>query len=195
MKRSYGLEHPNDVPRFPPQLNKTTMHPKSFYHNYQANDEIAPLDEMMNDFVISNSPRSVLDFGCGVGKNLKYLRDSIKGLTACGIDMSFLNIIHAKAKNQIDMLILGDEYHLCRITQFDIIVTTSVLCHIEDISDIVQEFKRIANHSIIICETTDIKGQFYYGHDYKSFGFEFVGLQMESGNDALYKIYQWKKEP
>lgn len=170
------------------------MHPKSFYHNYQANDEIAPLDVMMNDYVLNHKPNSVLDFGCGVGKNLKYLKDhSEMPLTVCGIDMSFLNIIHARAKNNIDMLVIGDEYHLCRLNRFDIVVTTSVLCHIEDISDIVRELKRIAHKSIIICETTDIKGDFYYAHDYESFGFEFTGLQMVSGNDALYKIYIWNQ--
>jgi 2-polyprenyl-3-methyl-5-hydroxy-6-metoxy-1,4-benzoquinol methylase len=169
-------------------------HPKSFYYNYQANDIVAPLDVMMNDFVLENNPISVLDYGCGVGKNLRYLVDKNPKLTVCGIDMSFLNIIHARAKNKIDMLIIGDEYHLCRLADFDIVITTSVLCHIQDIKDIVKELKRIANDSVIICETVDIMGEFYYAHDYESFGFEFVDLQMVSGNDALYKIYQWKKE-
>lgn len=169
-------------------------HPKSFYHNYQANDEIAPLDKMMNEYVLNYKPFSIFDFGCGVGKNLNYLRKhSQHPLTICGIDMSFVNIIHARAKNEIDMLVLGDEYHLCRFSNFDIVTTTSVLCHIEDITDIVKEFKRIAQNKIIICETTDIKGEFYYAHDYASFGFEFVGLQMVSGNDALYKIYVWNR--
>jgi len=169
------------------------MHPKSFYFNYQANDEIAPLDVMMNKYVSNHNPKSVLDFGCGVGKNLRYLLDNNEGLTVCGIDMSFVNIIHARAKNRIEFLVLGDEYHLCRLREFDVVMTTSVLCHIQDITEIVKEFKRIAKDSIIICETKDIKGEFYYEHDYESFGFEFVGLQMVSGNDALYKIYRWKQ--
>lgn len=169
-------------------------HPKSFYYNYQANDEVAPLDEMMNYFVIGKHPDSVLDFGCGVGKNLNYIRErSDKPITVCGIDMSFLNIVHARAKYHIDMLIIGDEYHLCRLQDFDVVVTTSVLCHIEDITDIIEQFKRIANKSVIICETNDVVGEFYYPHDYESMGFIDTGIQQVSGNNALYKIYIWKK--
>lgn len=169
------------------------MHPKSFYYNYQANDEIAPLDKMMNDFVLSQKPQSLLDFGCGVGKNLRYIKERLsEPIQLCGMDMSFLNIIHARAKNNTDMLILGDEYHLCRLAQFDVITTTSVLCHIQDITEIMTEFKRIAK-KIIICETQDVVGEFYYSHDYIARGFDYTGLQMVSGNNALYNIYIWKK--
>lgn len=172
-------------------------HPKSFYYNYQANDQVDDLDLMMNLYVIDQNPQSLFDFGCGVGKNLRFIHDTIRenkcvSIPICGLDMSFLNIVHARAKHNIDMLIIGDEYHLCRLTQFDVATTTSVLCHIEDISDIIKELKRIAN-KIIICETNDVVGEFYYPHDYESFGFEFVGLEMVSGNQARYKIYQWNK--
>lgn len=169
-------------------------HPKTFYYNYQANDEISKLDTLMNRFVLKQKPYSVFDFGCGVGKNLKYLKEnSPVPLSVCGMDMSFLNIIHARAKNNIDMLIIGDEYHLCRMSTFDVVTTTSVLCHIQDITEIIEEFKRIAHKSIVICETTDIKGEFYYAHDYESFGFEETGIELVSGNEALYKVYIWKK--
>jgi 2-polyprenyl-3-methyl-5-hydroxy-6-metoxy-1,4-benzoquinol methylase len=114
-------------------------------------------------------------------------------LTVAGIDMSFLNIVFARAKNNIPMLIIGDEYHLCRLSSFDVVTTTSVLCHIQDISKIISEMKRIAHKSIVICETTDIVGEFYYAHNYESFGFEFTGKEIVSGNDANYKVYVWKK--
>lgn len=173
------------------------MHPKSFYYNYQANDDINHVDEMMNQYVCSTEPRSVFDFGCGVGKNLRYIKTLMSvehgvSIPVCGLDMSFLNIVHARAKNNIDMLIIGDEYHLCRLGYFDTVTTTSVLCHIEDITDIIKELKRIGEQ-IIICETNDVVGEFYYPHDYESFGFELVGLESVSGNNALYKIYRWKK--
>ena len=168
-------------------------HPKSFYFNYQAADEIFPVDLIMNETVIEQKPKSVLDFGCGTGKNLRYLMNEIPKLTAVGIDMSFLNIIHARAKNNIPMVIVGDEYHLCRLSTFDVVTTTSVLCHIQDITNIIEELKRIANKSIVICETVDIMGEFYYAHNYEDFGFEFTGKELISGNEALYRVYVWKK--
>jgi len=168
-------------------------HPKSFYYNYQAADEMFPVDELTNEEIINQQPTSVLDFGCGTGKNLKYLQSKIPRLTVAGIDMSFLNIVFARAKNNIPMLIIGDEYHLCRLSSFDVVTTTSVLCHIQDISKIITDMKRIAHKSIVICETTDIVGEFYYAHDYESFGFEFTGKEIVSGNDATYKVYVWKK--
>jgi trans-aconitate methyltransferase len=49
-------------------------HPKSFYYNYQASDEMFPVDDLTNEEIINQQPTSVLDFGCGTGKNLKYLQ-------------------------------------------------------------------------------------------------------------------------
>lgn len=168
-------------------------HPKTFYHNYHAADQLFEIDFHLCDTIQRKRPGSVLDFGCGTGKNLLELQRRIPNLATCGIDMSFLNIIHARAKNNLPMLIIGDEYHLCRLADFDVVTTCSVLCHIQDITDIVINLKRIANKAVVIAETTDIVGEFYYAHDYEALGFEKVkGTKVLSGNDATYNIYQWR---
>jgi trans-aconitate methyltransferase len=167
------------------------MHPKSFYYNYHANNEIFEIDMMLINEVMKDHPRSVFDFGTGTGKNLRLLQDKLPTAHLCGLDMSFLNIIHARAQNNLPFLIIGEEWHLSKIRNFDMVITCSVLCHIQDISDIINEFKMIASKSIIIAETNDVVGEFYYPHDYESFGFIDTGKKWFSpGNGANYKIYK-----
>ncbi|CAB4177852.1 AdoMet_MTases domain containing protein [uncultured Caudovirales phage] len=169
-------------------------HPKSFYHNYQANNNLFEIDRLLINEVLSVSPQTILDFGTGTGKNIKFIHDLKPSIVVCGLDMSFLNIIHARAKNELPFLIIGDESHLCRLTNFDVIMTCSVLCHIENINEIVKEFKRIVNYSIFIAETNNIAGEFYYPHDYESFGFKKTNKSWHSAaNNSTYNIYQWNK--
>lgn len=171
------------------------MHPKSFYITYQANNEMFEVDEILIAEVLKVKPFSVLDFGTGTGKNIRTIREINPAVVVCGIDLSFLNIVHARAKNDIPFLIIGDESHLCRLCNFDVVMTCSVLCHIQDITDIIEEFKRIAQYSIIIAETTDEVGEFYYAHDYIALGFEDLALNWYSEeNKATYKIYKWNKQ-
>lgn len=174
------------------------MEAKSFYLTYQANDRIYEIDDTLVRLVLAEHPRSVLDFGTGTGKNLRLLlnlHDKTKEpINVCGIDVSFLNIIYAKAKNDIPFVICGDEYFLCRLTEFDVIMTCSVLCHIEDIDRIIEDFKTIARKSIIIAETNDIVGEFYYPHDYESYGFKDLKIDWYSaGNNATYKFYKYDR--
>lgn len=171
------------------------MEPKSFYVNYLANNEICELDEMLVQEVIKEDPESVLDFGTGQGKNLKRIREIDPRINLCGIDVSFLNIVHARARNDIPFLIVGDEYFLCRLRNFDVIITCSVLCHIKKITTIIRDMKEICTKSIIIAETKDKGGEFYYAHDYESFGFKDTGLSWYSSeNNCKYKIYRYEKD-
>jgi ubiquinone/menaquinone biosynthesis C-methylase UbiE len=170
------------------------MEPKSFYQTYLANDNIYEIDEILTDLVLEASPDEVLDFGTGTGKNLRLINHKRKGITLCGIDISLLNIIYAHSRNDIPFVIKGDEYFLCRLTSFSVVMTCSVLCHIKDIDSIIKEFKRIATKSIIIAETNDIAGEFYYPHDYESYGF--VDLKKDwysAGNETTYKFYKYDR--
>jgi 2-polyprenyl-3-methyl-5-hydroxy-6-metoxy-1,4-benzoquinol methylase len=165
------------------------MHPKSFYHNYQAANQLFEIDDMLIKKVLSVNPTSVFDFGTGTGKNIAKLLDINQSISVAGMDMSFLNIIHARAKNELPFLMIGDEYHLCRLRNFDVVMTCSVLCHIENIQEIVSQFKQIAKSHIIIAETNDVVGEFYYPHDYEAMGFVPTGAEWLSTTGALYKIY------
>ena len=169
------------------------MHPKSFYHSYHANNDLFEIDHLLIREVMEQKPESVLDFGTGTGKNIKAIQDQSPKINVCGVDMSFINIIHARAQNNLPFLVIGDEYFLERLYNFDVIITCSVLCHIQDIDRIVKEFKRIAKKSIIIAETNDNGGEFYYAHNYESYGFEPTNKNWFSGaNGCVYKIYKYQ---
>jgi 2-polyprenyl-3-methyl-5-hydroxy-6-metoxy-1,4-benzoquinol methylase len=171
------------------------MEAKSFYATYHANNELCKIDQMLIDEVLKENPESVFDFGTGTGKNLKRIMELNHKVNVCGLDMSFINIIHARAQNNLPFLIIGDEWFLCRLRNFDVVITCSVLCHIKNISMIINDLKEIAKKSIIIAETTDNGGEFYYAHDYESFGFVDLGLRSySSGNNCNYRIYKYEKQ-
>lgn len=171
------------------------MHPKSFYSTYLANDNIYQLDKILIKEVLAENPREVFDFGCGTGKNLRLLRETADyPINLCGLDLSLLNVIYARSRNDIPFVILGDEYFLCRLTAFEVSMTCSVLCHIENIDAIINDLKILSRKSIVIAETNDIVGKYYYRHDYESYGF--IDLQKDwysEINKATYKLYKWTK--
>lgn len=168
------------------------IEPKSFYATYHANNERFSIDDLLINEVLRQSPESVFDFGTGTGKNLKRIQEINPKINVCGLDMSFLNIIHARAQNNLPFLIIGDEWFLCRLRNFDVVMTCSVLCHIKDIRMIISDFKQIAKKSILIAETTDDGGEFYFKHDYESFGFVDTGFKSYSGNNCNYRIYKYE---
>jgi len=168
----------------------TSIHPKTFYHNYLANNDLFEIDYMLVKHVLVSHPQSVFDFGCGTGKNLRLIQENYPKISLMGLDMSLMNIIYGRAKNNLPCLILGDEYSLCRIRGFGVAMTCSVLCHIENIVDIVEDLKKVAPR-VVIAETTDIVGDFYYAHDYEKLGFRFTEQEWYSPvNQATYKIYE-----
>lgn len=171
------------------------MHPKTFYSTYLANDNIYEIDQMLVTEVLKHNPDEVFDFGCGTGKNLRLIRErSRKPVNLCGLDLSLLNTIYARSRNDIPFVITGDEYFLCRLRAFHTSITCSVLCHIQNIDNIVEELKRLSYKNVIIAETNDVAGEYYYPHNYESYGFVDTGRDWYSEiNKATYKIYKYAK--
>lgn len=164
------------------------MTPKQYYTNYLADDGISDLSLKMFDLIKQENPDHIFEFGMGTGKNLRMFSECTAGL-----DISFINCIVSKARNSIPMIIVGDETNLRHLCNFDIVFTMSVLDHIEDIDGIIGEFKRIANKAIYLAETNDVPGDFYYPHDYESYGFTNVGFTWKSSSDgATYQIWKYK---
>lgn len=186
---------------------------KEFYRNYLADDNFSDLSKKLVQVLQAEEPNHVLEFGCGTGKHLGYFNDGV------GLDISFINITHAHVKKEASALILGDETHLRHLCNFDVVFTCSVLDHIEDISGIIGEFKRIANKSVILAETNSFEGNHYYKHDYENHGFMKVGLEKiettckddseptyiyrgtpytwqsnpQTGDGGIYHIWKWSK--
>lgn len=174
---------------------KNTLHldAKSYYRSYIANSTISPLNEQLIRDVLAYHPKSVFEFGCGVGKNLELLKGNVE--EHLGIDISAKAVDIATSKNL--NVICDDEARLETIKNHDIVFTCSVLDHIKDIDNIVNELKRIAGIAIVIAETNTKVGRFYYPHDYESLGFvktDYSYVSTQAKEKAIYYIWHYTRD-
>lgn len=166
------------------------MTAKTFYRSYIADDKISPIALQMI-YEIQSGCVHAFEFGMGTGKHLKLLQE--KKVSTFGIDISIVNCILAHAK--VMGTAYGDENYLRHLCNFDCVFCVSVLDHIEHIDGIIQEFQRIANKVIYLIETNDVPAEFYYPHDYESYGFERLHKWKSDGDGATYYLYRWIKVP
>lgn len=168
------------------------MNPKDFYRSYIADDSRSELSYELIAEVIKMTPMHCLDFGCGTGKHLAPLNDI--GICTIGIDISPMNVYKAIHKYDLPFVACGDESYLRNLCNIDVVMTCSLLDHIEDIDAIIGEFQRIANKAVFLAETNDQVGQYYYPHNYESYGFERLDFKWFSPSDgATYYIWKWNK--
>ncbi len=165
------------------------MNSKDFYRNYQADNIIDELDMRLALEVISYNPESIFEFGMGSGKNLSLIKArSGRDIETWGLDISIVNVFQAHL-NGVDCCIAGDERHIPS-RKFDVVFTCSVLDHIEEIENIIGHFQEIATKAIILAETNSFEGDFYFKHDYESYGFEKLDYEYLSDSDGgIYNIW------
>lgn len=168
------------------------MHPKEFYKTYRADDKLSTLSSRLLYEISLFHPVHALEFGMGTGKHLNVL--NIDGVATIGIDISPYNVAKAIHKYDLPCAICGDETYLRNLCNLDVVFTCSVLDHIEDITGIIDEFKRIANRAVIIAETVDTPSDYYYSHDFESYGFKALSFQWKGQDGAVYRIWKWEKE-
>ncbi len=160
--------------------------------NYEADDNISPANELLALEITRYHPRSVFEFGAGTGKNINLLWKYNPDMSGYGCDLSKINVQKAE-KNGV-FIEEGDEYLLQYYGNIDVVFTYSVLCHMTDISYVVEQMKKLCNKAVIIMETKDAMGEYYYPHDYESHGFVKTDIQYKSTDDgATYHIYKWDK--
>lgn len=170
--------------------------PKEYYKRYIADDNLSELNKNLVEEVLKFKPLSVFEFGCGTGKNLKFIQMLNREIFVSGLDVSYMNTIHSMVKNGLDHVSLGDEQDLRHMTNFEVCFTVSVLDHIEDIRAIVYELKRMASKAVVIAECTEHQPEnFYWAHRYQDFGFKKIkGSEMVSDGDGKeYAIYVFSK--
>lgn len=168
------------------------MTSKDFYKTYQADDHMSELSLELCRAIRREEPNHALEFGMGSGKHMRYLRSW--RIATVGIDISILNCIRAQSELGGGIM-LGDENYLRHFVNFDVVFTVSVLDHIEDVSGIIEEFKRIANRAVYLAETNDELGEFYFPHDYEAMGFVKLPFEWQSteGDGGTYYIWKFTK--
>lgn len=167
------------------------MTSKAYYRNYLADNNISELSIFISELIELENPQSVFEFGCGTGKNLKLLDP----IVTCGLDISPQNITVAHYKNERNFVIIGDESHLGHLDGFDVAFTCSVLDHIEYITEIIKELKRIGKTVFLAEADRHDPDTYYWSHDYESFGFEKLDYGWVGEDGATYNIWKWENIP
>jgi trans-aconitate methyltransferase len=165
-------------------------HPKDFYKNYQADNTLDKIDFELANQIIKLNPETIFEFGCGSGKNLMLVKKSIFDVITYGCDISILNVIQSHLAG-VDCVIRGDERYLPQ-SKFDVCFTCSVLDHIPhgNINQVIGNLISMSNKAVIIAETNDLEGDFYYAHNFESYGFEKISDSFKSNEDGL-NYYIW----
>jgi len=136
-----------------------------------------------------NGIQSVFEFGCNVGRHLLHFRK--KGFVVFGIDLNATQIFEARFINKLNTVEVGDELSLKDIPDnaFDLVFTNSVLCHIEEIDEIMKQLQRISRKHIVMVEANERQGKFWWPHDY--IGKEKFACKSTQG--ITYKLYHYVK--
>jgi 2-polyprenyl-3-methyl-5-hydroxy-6-metoxy-1,4-benzoquinol methylase/tetratricopeptide (TPR) repeat protein len=120
-------------------------------HYFSEGKQSEIVVKTIKQLMSSNEIRSVLEFGCNVGRNLHCIRNKFPGLDMQGID---INEAAIKAGRQHFKLPLypGGEETLFGIptNRYDIVFTVSVLDHIPKVEQVLKELLRIS-HQYFIC--------------------------------------------
>ncbi len=103
----------------------------SYYHSGKA--KIAKRE-------LASDPNKILDFGCGIGSMLKFLKENFKNSEFYAFDESLKSLEHIKL-NYPDVNCL---YDLNTIEKFDLIILSNVIHHVKS-SERNNFFKKIYN--------------------------------------------------
>jgi SAM-dependent methyltransferase len=97
--------------------------------------------------------RSVLEFGCNVGRNLAAIAEHCPGVELTGIDINQAAISAGREKTGLDLRV-ADERGLAAFADgaFDLVFCVSVLDHIADVAEVCRELVRVARRHLFLME-------------------------------------------
>ena len=167
------------------------MSQKEHYRNFNNGDAEGEVHTSWLKY-INPYVQTAYEFGCGTGHNMVHLEN--KGIKTFGSDLS-----EPATKIGIDRglhIVKEDESILMtlRSKSFDLVYTLSVLNHIKYIDWIMEELSRITHMQRIFIESPvipDNAHEFWYEHDYESYGLKKMAYKWESPilKNSEYGIY------
>lgn len=148
------------------KLLKEGYNPKHFWEGWSDGYSIQKVQQRIGQsqfHLLSKleelKPRSVLEIGCGFGKNLKFIIENISyPIILVGFDISKSMVL--KAKNNLNERVLlgcGDINALpFHDLSYDLVFTHGTLMHVpeDNINQAIKELKRITKNYLIIIEET-----------------------------------------
>lgn len=145
---------------------------KEFWANYDIKDwysEYKPWTGMLGEIVKALKPKSVLEVGCNVGRNLHHISSVYKEAELAGFDINRRAVDIGRKATGLN-LICGDENTLQSYSEgaFDMTFTVSVLDHISDISEVCRSILHVTGSFGIFIEVTlPVEGRVDMHNDHK----------------------------
>lgn len=116
--------------------------------------------------------RSVLEFGCNIGRNLHAIAEKLPDVRLVGVDINREAVELGREHTGLDLR-YGDERALAEFDagEFDLVFTVSVLDHIPDIREVCRLLTRCAAKCVYLLEVTlPIEGKVVRHFDHKRGG-------------------------
>ena len=133
---------------------------KEFYSTYNNGHVIYEGNKKLIKEINSSNPKSVLEFGCGTGKNLNLIEAEHR----FGLDISEPAILDGRKHYVGFEMAIGDEDILLD-APYDVSFTVSVLNHIPKIDKIVDKLLSISD-KVFCLESQEMWHKYCYIHDY-----------------------------
>jgi SAM-dependent methyltransferase len=101
--------------------------------------------------VLAHSPRTVVEFGCNVGRNLLAIQVRDAKVKLLGIDVNAEAVAYGRRRWRLP-LVVGDERTLARYPDdaFDVLFTVSVVDHVAEPDPLLAEMARVAKVLLLL---------------------------------------------
>lgn len=160
------------------------MNEKQYYKlRYHPQRNLSIANIRLYQTILDLDVRTIFEFGCGVGRHLERLNSW--GYITSGMDISRKCIIEGK-ENGLKVM-TGDERGLHRLKPRDLVFTNSVLCHMSEPQQAMEELKRMAKKYLIMCECVTKENDFWWIHEYEGKLIHTIDSHLDNG--ATYNMY------
>jgi SAM-dependent methyltransferase len=109
--------------------------------------------DFMAEQVLNLSPRSVLEFGCNVGRNLSALRERAPSLILKGVDINAEAVGYGRQERGLDLSQADESFLQAQDGKsFDVVFTVSVLDHLPNPRPVLTEMVRVSRLAVLLLE-------------------------------------------
>ena len=138
------------------------------------------------NLILDLDVNTIFEFGCGIGRHLHRLGEF--GYKCTGVDISPKCVKEAR-KSGLNVRI-ANESKLHRYKEYDLVFTNSVLCHMEDVTEALEQLKRMAKKYLVLVECVNKNNDHWYIHDYGIKELMTIPPHLTKG--AEYKIFVYE---
>lgn len=170
----------------------------SDYHEHRRvgkqQDNACAVSKWLASTFSQHKPSSILELGCGSGRNLHFIDQQCSGVRLTGVEINPAAVESGQrnlrqAQNEVALL-EGSLYELGSFSdgQFDLVFTSGVLMHIphDRVGAVVREMQRIASRAVFHFELDGPEFDF----DYHRYPRDYSELYAKLGFSHVYEVFK-----